>query len=61
VVVLASAVFFSLLAVIKRYQRPNPRGYNRVDVGNDTEMELSMLSNMEEDEGEEDVVNFWLE
>jgi hypothetical protein len=44
----ASAVFFCFLAVIKRYRQPNPRGYNRVDVGHDIEIELSMLFNDED-------------
>jgi len=57
-VVLASAVFFILLAVIKRGQRPNPRGYNRVDTGHDSDMELSMLSNVDDDDDDDD---FWLE
>eukprot|EP00045_Choanoeca_perplexa_P015800 m.204129 g.204129 ORF g.204129 m.204129 type:complete len:480 (-) comp17085_c1_seq1:241-1680(-) len=62
VVVVASTVFFCLLGVIKRCHRANPRGYSRVDVGDDTDVELSMLSNMEEDAlDDEDVVNFWLE
>ena len=56
--VLASAVFFILLAVIKRGQRPNPRGYNRVDTGHDSDMELSMLSNVDDDDDDDD---FWLE